>query len=141
MAELSPPPSSQGRARATVEWAADSILEAIAAESVFLWHQNTTILRQGVLGESRAVTPGPILEAARLSPARETYLPDLQALPGRVEFGYLPRNAQAVLLQPLCAGESMLVLGTDRKRAFSPRDIAWVSALGSQLAPLLREVR
>ena len=111
--------------------------QATAAETVFLWHRNATILRQGVLGTSQAVTPGPVVETASRSPRRETYLPDLQALPGRVEFGYLPRNTQAVLLLPLCAGASMLVLGADRKRAFSPRDIAWMQAFCGQLTPLL----
>ena len=62
---------------------------------------------------------------------------NLQALPGRAEFGYLPRNTQAVLLQPLCAGESMLVLGTDR----GSRSPWRVGQRCAHIASLLREVR
>ena len=44
----------------------------------------------------------PILEKAlRLS--EEVYLPDLQILPGKVEFSYLPINCQSVLVLPLPA--------------------------------------
>jgi Cofactor assembly of complex C subunit B, CCB2/CCB4 len=73
----------------------------------------------------------------------ESYLPTLQALPGKVEFTYLPRNTQAVLvLSPppspttiaSCSGAAeLVVLGANRARSFTPRDIAWCQAAVSQL--------
>ena len=35
---------------------------------------------------------------------KESYLPTLQALPGKVEFTYLPSNAQEALLLPVYNG-------------------------------------
>ena len=54
----------------------------------------------------------PILEKAlRLS--EEVYLPDLQILPGKVEFSYLPINCQSVLVLPL-PGSGAVVMGTNQ---------------------------
>jgi len=58
----------------------------------------------------------------------ESYLPTLQALPGRTEFlFYLPSNTQAVLLVPFGKGH-VLVLGANQAKSFTPRDIAWCQA-------------
>jgi Cofactor assembly of complex C subunit B, CCB2/CCB4 len=74
--------------------------------------------------------------------AGESYLPTLQALPGKVEFTYLPRNTQAVLVLPTTTTTSssgaaaevvVVVLGANRARSFTPRDIAWCQAAVSQL--------
>jgi hypothetical protein len=79
----------------------------------------------------------------------ETYLPTLQALPGRTEFlTYLPVNTQAVLVIPVTVlaasskdGEmqerrrmaGVVVLGSNRARSFTPRDIVWCQSLASRL--------
>jgi Cofactor assembly of complex C subunit B, CCB2/CCB4 len=75
----------------------------------------------------------------------ESYLPTLQALPGKVEFTYLPRNTQAVLVLPTTTTTTtdgttaataevvVVVLGANRARSFTPRDIAWCQAAVSQL--------
>ena len=82
----------------------------------------------------------PILDRLR-SADTETYLPTLQALPGRVEFlSYLPSNTQAVLLVPVVAdpaathGRSVLALGANQARSFTPRDIAWCQTIAQRLA-------
>ena len=71
----------------------------------------------------------------------ESYLPTLQALPGRVEFTYLPLNAQEVLVLPVPiekkGGNSntqrhyAVVLGGDTAKSFTPRDIAWCREIAS----------
>ena len=78
---------------------------------------------------------------------KASYLPTLQALPGRVEFTYLPPNAQEALLLP--AGKSAaaavdggrngecsatyyaVVLGGDTAKSFAPRDVAWCRRIAS----------
>lgn len=92
-------------------------------------------------------SPGP--GSSRLFPDdRETYLPKLQALPGRVEFtvnSYLPSNTQAALLVPVplsgvahaSAAAAVLVLGSNRARSFTPRDIGWGTTLATRLATVI----
>jgi hypothetical protein len=50
---------------------------------------------------------GPIAASA-LKTGEQQYLADLQILPGRFEFGYLPVNTQAIVIQPL-APDAFLV--------------------------------
>ncbi|KAL7543160.1 hypothetical protein ACHAXR_012461 [Thalassiosira sp. AJA248-18] len=76
----------------------------------------------------------------------ESYLPTLQALPGRVEFTYLPSNAQEVLIVPVFDdGEKKrgdgwyyaVVLGGDTAKSFAPRDIAWCKEIASWISELV----
>ena len=59
---------------------------------------------------------------------KESYLPTLQALPGKAEFKYLLSNTQEVLLVPIPVGDGEentgLVLGGATLKSFSPRDVA-----------------
>lgn len=69
---------------------------------------------------------------------KESYLPTLQALPGKVEFSYLPSNAQEALLLPVPSKEGdtrryAVVLGGDRAKSFAPRDISWCREIASWL--------
>jgi hypothetical protein len=65
----------------------------------------------------------------------ESYLPTLQALPGKVEFlSYLPRNTQAVLVLSCGVANHVVVVGSNRARSFTPRDIAWSRAAVSRLS-------
>lgn len=70
---------------------------------------------------------------------KESYLPTLQALPGRIEFSYLPSNAQEALLLPVPSKEGdsrryAVVLGGDRAKSFAPRDISWCREIASWLS-------
>ena len=79
----------------------------------------------------------------------ESYLPTLQALPGRVEFSYLPSNAQEVLLLPVSrpdgdkAGDDgdgryyAIALGGDAAKSFAPKDIAWCKEIASWIGELV----
>jgi len=73
---------------------------------------------------------------------QETYLPTLQALPGRTEFTYLPANTQAVLLMPVNfdgngSVTGVLALGSNQARSFTPRNIAWCQTLAARLCTKL----
>lgn len=73
----------------------------------------------------------------------ESYLPTLQALPGKIEFSYLPSNAQEALLLPVPPSSSTdevdgcryaIVLGGDTAKSFAPRDISWCKEVASWLS-------
>ena len=68
---------------------------------------------------------------------KETYLPTLQALPGRSELTYLPSNTQEVLMLPINVSgryeKAALVLGSDTAKTFSPKDVAWCQVLASRV--------
>jgi hypothetical protein len=118
-------------------WAAESIISSQeSARVVFVWRGGNTVLRQGILGESPAVDAESLtfklaIEKG-LGDLAHTYIPDLQAVPARVEFLYLPKNTQCVLIQPLGAADALIV-GCDRKRALSPRDIGWIRQVALRL--------
>ena len=80
-----------------------------------------------------ANSKSPILDRFRNSQQKETYLPTLQALPGRYEFTYLPPNTQATLLLPV-DGQRVIVLGSNQAKSFTPRNIAWSQAVATRLA-------
>jgi hypothetical protein len=85
----------------------------------------------------------------------ESYLPTLQALPGKTEFTnfLLPPNTQAALLlpvvlppQPAAAAakdeqyrQAVLLLGSNQARSFTPRDIAWCQTVIARLETVLNE--
>jgi hypothetical protein len=72
----------------------------------------------------------------------ESYLPTLQALPGKIEFSYLPSNAQEALLLPVPPSSTdevdgcryAIVLGGDTAKSFAPRDISWCKEIASWLS-------
>jgi hypothetical protein len=80
---------------------------------------------------------------------KESYLPTLQALPGKVEFTYLPSNAQEALILPVSRPERngavrdddgwkyAVVLGGDTAKSFAPRDIAWCKEIASWIGELV----
>ncbi len=66
-------------------------------------------------------------------------MPDLQAVPARVDFAYLPKNTQSALIVPFgeAADTSALVVACDRKRALTPRDVAWLRQVAARLGGAL----
>lgn len=93
----------------------------------------------------------PILDRFLTERRRETYLPTLQALPGKIEFTYLASNTQAALLVPVQRRDDndddykfrpmVLVLGSNQARSFTPRDIAWCQAVSARLGDELSKAR
>lgn len=147
--------------KSEIEWALESVLNATPAKTAVI------VVNDGIGWAPVAISgivPGdeslrtaipdgrstPILDrffstASGGGSAKESYLPTLQALPGRVEFTYLPSNTQEVLILPMCTstGESaaasdvgtaaVLVLGSDTAKSFTPRDVAWAQVLASRV--------
>jgi len=130
----------------TISWALESLLAATPAKTAVLvttaddddeyW---TVRCRAGVVPSTsssntatRVLTQKtPILDRVG-SPdnSKETYLPTLQALPGRTELNYLPSNTQMAVLIPMKSKtksnrNNVLVLGANTAKSFTPRDIAW----------------
>jgi len=121
--------------RATVEWAAKLALAASASiQTVFVYHRGATVLRRGVLGDANAVDANAPTFRDALA-AGGTYVPDVQAVPARADFRYLPRNTQAALVAPFEDGA--LVVACDRKRALTPRDVAWLRQVAARLGGAL----
>lgn len=129
-----------------VTWALESILAATPAKTAVLlrlkedkWNiaagagtvPNDPLLRQEV-----AVDSTPILDKFRKDSSKESYLPTLQALPGRVEFTYLPLNTQGALLLPVNA-KTVLVLGANTAKIFTPRDVAWCLSIATRIGTFL----
>jgi hypothetical protein len=140
-----------------LSWAMDSLLNATPAKTAVLISKSNdgggewvVQSRAGVVptsGATSSIVPekSPILDRVG-SPGnvKETYLPTLQALPGRFEFAYLPSNTQLALLVPVAAssrdGEvcsSVLVLGSNTAKSFTPRDIAWTRVVSERMREYL----
>ena len=126
------------------KWVLESLLYATPAETVVVLqrhndNQNSSAWKitamAGTIPEPHPVVGSstPILDRTSRT-ASETYLPTLQALPGRTEFAaYLPVNTQAALLVPVPDRSTVLVLGSNRARSFTPRDMAWCRAVVTRL--------
>lgn len=91
------------------------------------------VSKDPLLQKSISLNTTPILDRFRTDSSKETYLPTLQALPGRVEFTYLPPNTQGALLLPV----PVTRLGTDTAKSFTPRDVAWCQVLASRIGAFL----
>jgi hypothetical protein len=151
--------SSLLESSSSVQWVLESLLTATPAKTAVLLQRKEGVWKilamAGTVPEAwaRAAsakdTPQllpymPIIERFQSGTNRESYLPTLQALPGRSEFTYLPDNTQAVLLIPVLTGDSkaatatstttVIALGADQARSFTPRNVAWSQAVATKLA-------
>ena len=134
------------RQRQILDWATTTLRDSLPdADSVFVWLPESdrlpsgTVARLGSLGDDDRINPKAITIANALALKEATYLPDLQSLPARVDFPFLPKNAQAVLLLPFLLEETkgLLLIAADRKRAFSPRDQLWAQQFADRIGHLL----
>ena len=126
-------------------WALDSFLSATPAKTAVMLEYSSnswktigiagTVPHQEALrrGASQAVNPIIDRFLEQGTTKKETYLPTLQAIPGRVEFTYLPPNTQGVLLLPV-SSNSVLVLGANTAKSFTPRDVAWSQLIASRIS-------
>jgi len=138
----------------TTIWALESLLAATPAMTVVLLERKDVgsswqvVARGGTVPSIRETPPEstPILDRVS-SPGnqKETYLPTLQALPGKRELPYLPSNTQLALLVPIVESSNtnpkdvrptkrVLVLGGNRAKSFSPRDVAWCRIVAERMA-------
>ena len=154
-------PHDSASSSTTVVWALESLLAATPATTAILLEREARLgsttwrvtARGGIVPPINTKVPEstPILD--RVSSAgndKETYLPTLQALPGKRELPYLPVNAQLALLVPIRQENNnnnnntsqsggptttrVLVLGSNRAKSFSPRDVAWCRIVAERMA-------
>lgn len=106
----------------------------------------TPILDRTLRDDSSGIKGGTVggtevIGSRRKGGPKESYLPTLQALPGKVEFTYLPSNAQEALILPVTRPDDYsnnddgwrfaIVLGGDTAKSFAPRDIAWCKEIST----------
>lgn len=146
-----------------LEWAIESILSSTPAKTaVILKASKTSSLKTNTPNWIPIVMAGtvpsdfkesepfllpekqstPILDRfLKQDNAKESYLPTLQALPGKVEFTYLPDNAQEALLLPIQVSDDTLyalVVGSNTAKSFSPRDVAWCQVIAKRTGDFLK---
>jgi hypothetical protein len=130
---------------ADLPWALESLLTATPAKTaVVLRYEGSAwkiVVSAGTVPSEKEMRLGPVQATNPIldrflksdSTGKETYLPTLQAIPGRVEFTYLPPNTQGALLLPVSPKE-VLVLGSNTAKSFSPRDVAWSQLIATRIA-------
>ena len=136
------------------EWTLQSLLSATPAKTAVLLEADESgswkiAAMAGIVPSAdpslvQVPSTTPILDRFQKTDRKsETYLPTLQALPGRTEFTYLPTNTQAVLLVPVDSSPSItvLVLGSNQARSFTPRNIAWCQTVATRLGTQMSQER
>jgi Cofactor assembly of complex C subunit B, CCB2/CCB4 len=116
-----------------ISWLSSAIIKNSPATSVHLINSTGIISQSGVvstdpaLGQLPLKPSRPILSSA-ISDSEEVYLPDLQILPGKIEFNYLPLNCQSVLILPVGSGLAVVV-GTNQAKALKSDDLSKIRIL------------
>lgn len=117
--------------QAELAWASNILLTNTATRTLVIWYGSQVLLRRGILGETREVNPGAILQRV-LTTQKPVYLVSLKLYPGKVEFNYLPENTQGVICQPL-GSQGVLILGANAPRSYTRQDENWVAAIAEKL--------
>lgn len=142
----------------TLQWSMESFLQATPAMTVAILQSNSQDNKWQVLSMAGVVPTEATVRRPELLPttpildrfrkegsSRETYLPTLQALPGKTEFTYIPDNTQGVLILSVPAGSvastttTAIILGSNRAKSFTPRDVAWCQTLAARLGSVINE--
>ncbi len=125
-------------AKTELAWASHLLLTNTVTRSLFVYYDGKTILRRGVLGKNPEVTSGAILDRV-LAKGKPVYLVNLDLYPGKVEFDYLPENAQGVICQPI-GNHGVLILGANAPRSYTKKDEQWIEGIADKLAVTLNKV-
>jgi hypothetical protein len=112
-----------------IKWIIDTVLSTVPVTSVHVIFRDsfvgiggvTSSAEKGKLGAIVNLPKMPILSKT-LNSGEEIYLPDLQILPGKVEFTYLPINCQSVLILPLPDGGAV-VMATNKAKVLKLNDL------------------
>jgi hypothetical protein len=113
-------------------WASHLLLTNTVTRALVVYYDGKTVLRRGMLGSVRQVTPGAIAQRV-MKTQKPVYLVKLDLYPGRIEFDYLPDNTQGLICQPL-GDRGVMVLGANVPRSYTVQDEAWVAGLADKLA-------
>ncbi|KAI0566891.1 Cofactor assembly of complex C subunit B [Gracilaria domingensis] len=94
------------------------------------------------MGKFRAEVPVLILEqegviSKALQSGNRAYLADMKVVPVReTEFGFLPKECQSVLVQPVNE-DVCVIVGADRPRPFTGQDFGWTQAICDRIGASL----
>ena len=117
-------------------WAIESILRTTPATSVHVVRdQKHVVARGGVIGLKDERAPSFKLDAKMtifdqaIMDGEEVYLPDLQILPGKVEFYFLPANAQSLVILPLQSAGGAVVISTNQAKVLRLSDLQKIRAV------------
>jgi len=122
-----------------ITWLIRSALSTTPATSIHVILNGKVVGRGGVIGngdnKSDIINTSSmsILNKA-LDNKEEVYLPDLQILPGKIEFTYLPINAQSVLVLPLNFkdnSKNAIIISTNQAKIFKLNDLARIRVLAN----------
>lgn len=116
-------------------WASHMLLTNTVTRSLVAYYDGRVLMRRGVLGPSKDITLGPILERT-LTQKKPVYLVSLKLYPGKVEFNYLPENTQGIICQPM-GSQGVLILGANAPRSYTKQDEAWVEGIADKLGASL----
>lgn len=119
--------SLDNQSKSILLWAIETLMNTTEITSVHIIDSDRVIGRGGVIGREDNMSKStleiqgmPILMNAIMK-SEELYLPDLQILPGKIEFSYLPINAQAVLIIPF--ENKAIVTATNKAKSLKIVDI------------------
>lgn len=144
--------------KTTLQWGMESFLKATPAKTVVILRSNSkddawqvfsmvgTVPTEATLTRPELLSSTPILDRFRKDGSgKETYLPTLQFLPGKAEFTYIPENTQGVLIlsvpasSPESTQTTAILLGSNRAKSFTPRDVAWCQTLAARFGTVFNE--
>ena len=123
--------------KAELAWASKLLLTNTVTRSLVVFYGDRVLLRRGILVPQAEVKPGAILQRV-LEKQKPVYLVDLKLYPGRVEFDYLPENAQGLICQPL-GDRGALVLAANVPRSYTQQDENWIAGMAEKLTVTLAE--
>lgn len=123
--------------KAELAWASKLLLTNTVTRSLVVFYDKRVLLRRGILAPQAEVTPGAILQRV-LEKQKPVYLVDLKLYPGRVEFDYLPENAQGLICQPL-GDRGALILAANVPRSYTQQDENWIAGMAEKLTVTLAE--
>ena len=126
--ELAPLPES---VKMELAWASHLLLTNTVTRSLVVFYQGKVLLRRGILGTNPEVKPGAILKRV-LETQKPVYLVNSNIYPGRIEFDYLPENAQGVICQPI-GKEGVLILAANAPRSYTKQDEIWIAGIADKL--------
>ncbi|AFZ45248.1 hypothetical protein PCC7418_3129 [Halothece sp. PCC 7418] len=126
-------------AKTELAWATHLLLTNTPARSLLVYYQGEVLLRRGILGKKAEVTPGNILQRV-LEKQKPVYLVNLNLYPGKIEFDYLPENAQALICQPI-GKEGVLIVAANAPRSYTKQDETWVEGIADKLSYTLSQAK
>ncbi|KAF5208335.1 Cofactor assembly of complex c subunit b like [Thalictrum thalictroides] len=113
-------------------WVWESLSAVTCSRSLVVVYQSSCILQIGIAAEcSTNVEDAMVVDATKLiqgslyqgvmRSGTQSYLANLSLYPGKSELPFLPRNTQAVILQPL-GDKGIAIIGGDTVRGFTSAD-------------------